>query len=130
MARARGAWTEEDVEQWIGLLLRTGVLVAAAVAAIGAVVYLARYGGDRENYFWFRGVPRGLDSVHGVVAGALQLRSRWVIQLGLLLLIATPIARVALSLVAFARQRDRLYVLVTAIVLVLLLFSLLGPGIG
>ncbi len=127
---ARRQWTEEDVERWIGTLLRGGVLIAAAVAALGAAVYLARYGGDRENYFWFRGVPRGLDSAHGVVAGALHLRSRWVIQLGLLLLIATPIARVALSLVAFARQRDRLYVVVTAIVLVLLLYSLLGPGVG
>ncbi len=130
MARTRRALTDEEVEQWIGLLLRAGVLVAAAVAAVGAMVYLARYGGTHENYFWFRGVPHGLDSAHGVVAGALHLRSRWVIQLGLLLLIATPIARVGLSLWAFARQRDRLYVLVTAIVLGLLLYSLLGPGIG
>ena len=127
---ARRPWTEEDVEQWIGMLLRTGVLIAAAVAAVGAAVYLARYGGAPENYRFFRGVPRGLDSVHGVVSGALHLRSRWVIQLGLLLLIATPIARVGLSLVAFARQRDRLYVVVTSIVLGLLLYSLLGPGVG
>ncbi len=127
---ARRPWTEEDVEQWIGMLLRTGVLIAAAVAAVGAAVYLARYGGAPENYRLFRGVPHGLDSVHGVVTGALHLRSRWVIQLGLLLLIATPIARVGLSLVAFARQRDRLYVVVTSIVLGLLLYSLLGPGVG
>jgi uncharacterized membrane protein len=71
-------------------------------------------------------VPDGLDSVHGVVGGALELRSRWVVQLGLLLLIATPIARVGLSLAAFARQRDGTYVAITALVLALLLFSLLG----
>ena len=45
---------------------------------------------------------------------------------GLLLLIATPIARVALSLIAFARQRDRMYVCITTLVLGLLLFSLFG----
>jgi uncharacterized membrane protein len=49
-----------------------------------------------------------------------------VIQLGLLLLVATPIARVALSLIGFFRQGDRKYVVITAIVLGILLFSLVG----
>ncbi len=129
-ARGRREWTEEEVEQWIGTLLLVGVLLAAAVAAVGGLVYLVRYGGDRESYRVFHGVPRGLSTVHGVLAGALHLRSRWVIQLGLLLLIATPVARVALSLVTFAHQRDRLYMAVTAIVLALLLYGLLGPGVG
>ncbi len=130
MARTGRGWTEEEFEQWIGGLLRAGVMVAAAVAAVGAAVYLVRWGGGHENYRVFHGVPRGLDSVRGVVGGALRLRSRWVIQLGLLLLIATPISRVALSLLAFGRQRDWLYVGVTAIVLLLLLYGLLGPGVG
>ncbi len=130
MARTRRGWTEEEFEQWIGGVLRGGVLIAAAVAAVGALVYLVRWGGGHEDYRVFHGVPRGLDSAHGVVGGALHLRSRWIIQLGLLLLIATPIARVALSLVAFGRQRDWLYVGVTAVVLALLLYSLLGPGVG
>ena len=126
----RRDWTEEEVEQWIGMLLLVGVIVAAAVAAVGGVVYLFRYGGVHENYRVFHGVPRGLNSVHGVLGGAFHLRSRWVIQLGLLLLIATPVARVALSLVTFLHQRDRLYVAITAIVLALLLYGLLGPGVG
>ena len=45
--------------------------------------------------------------------------------MGLLLLIATPVARVAFSVAAFAEQRDRLYVVVTSIVLLLLIYSLL-----
>lgn len=64
--------------------------------------------------------------MQGVIGSALSLHSLGVIQLGLLLLVATPIARVALSLVAFMRQRDRRYVLITAIVLAILLFSLAG----
>jgi uncharacterized membrane protein len=46
-----------------------------------------------------------------------------IIQLGVLLLIATPVARVAFALVAFAIERDRLYVAVSATVLAVLLFS-------
>ncbi len=52
------------------------------------------------------------------------------IQLGLLLLIATPIARVAFSVVGFAIERDRMYVVFTLIVLAILLYSLLGSGVG
>jgi uncharacterized membrane protein len=44
--------------------------------------------------------------------------------LGILILIATPVARVAFSVFAFAEERDRMYVIVTLIVLALLLFSL------
>jgi uncharacterized membrane protein len=126
----RERMSDEEVEQWIGRLLQLGVVISAAVAIIGGVVYLFRYGTGPTHYARFRGVPAGLESVHGIVEGALALRSRWVIQLGLLLLIATPILRVALALVAFLRQRDYTYVLVTSLVLALLLYSLLVSGSG
>jgi uncharacterized membrane protein len=119
-------WTDHQVEQFIGRLLQGGVVFSAVVALVGGAVYLSRYGSTPAHYHTFRGVPDGLDSVKGVVVGALSLRSRWVIQFGLLLLIATPVARVALSLIAFAQQRDRTYVVITAIVLAVLLFSLFG----
>ena len=67
-----------------------------------------------------------LRSVTGIVRSALGGNSLGVIQLGLLLLIATPVARVALSLVGFVRQADRTYVLITTVVLAILLFSLAG----
>jgi uncharacterized membrane protein len=63
------------------------------------------------------------------VRDALAMRGRGIIQLGLLLLIATPVARVAISVVAFAVQRDRLYVAITLLVLAILLCSLMsGQG--
>lgn len=129
MAAFGKRWTDEELEQWIGGLLRAGVMLAAGVALVGAVFYILRYGGRTIDYGTFHGVPAGLDSVHGIIPGAMHLRSRWIVQLGVVLLIATPIARVALSLIAFAVQRDRTYVVVTAIVLGLLIFSLLGPGV-
>jgi uncharacterized membrane protein len=59
----------------------------------------------------------------------MNCRGRGLIQLGLLFLIATPIARVALSIVGFALERDRMYVGFTVIVLLVLLYSLLGSGL-
>ncbi len=70
-AAARGRWTDERIEAWIGTLLRVGVIIAAVVAAFGAVIYMFRYGAQRADYHTFHGVPAGLDSVQGVLAGAL-----------------------------------------------------------
>jgi len=52
------------------------------------------------------------------------MHAHGIIQLGLLLLIATPVARVAFSVVAFAAERDWLYVAITLIVLAILIYSL------
>lgn len=127
-SQKRGAWSDDQVEMFVGNLLRFGVILSAAVAAIGGVLYLAAHGSTVAQYSVFRGEPDELRSVRAVIRGAFHLRSRSVVQLGLLLLIATPIARVALSLVAFARQRDRMYVLITSIVLALLLYGLTGAS--
>jgi uncharacterized membrane protein len=119
----------DPMELFIGNLLRVGVIVAAVVAAIGGVIFLAARGGSVADYHVFVGQPEHLRSVSGVLTGVAHLDSASIVQLGILLLIATPIARVALSLVAFAREHDRTYVAITALVLALLLFSLAGPGV-
>ena len=127
---ARARWSDEEVDQFLGTLLRAGVLIAAAVALAGGLLYLARYGLQPAPRRIFHGEPAALTSVAGIVRGAFALHSEYVIQLGLVLLIATPVARVAFSLVAFAIQRDRVYVLITSIVLALLLFSLFSGTAG
>ena len=65
----------------------------------------------------------------GILADIGQFRGRGIIQLGLLLLIATPVARVVFAIIGFALEKDRLYVVVAALVLGILLFSLFGGGI-
>ena len=119
---------DDQIERAIGNLLRVGVLVAAAVTAVGGVVYLARHGGETadDSVFWRE--PADLRGPVGVVRDALAGSSRGIIQLGALLLIATPVARVAFTVYAFGRRRDVLYVVVTLVVLALLLFSLFGGG--
>ncbi len=116
--------SDHTVEQVVGRMLQLGVLLAAIVVLIGAVLLLLQHGSEPVSYVAFSGEPERLRSVAGIVRGALTMQSDAVVQLGLLLLIATPIARVALTLVAFAIQRDRAYVVITLIVLALLLYGL------
>jgi uncharacterized membrane protein len=121
--------TGRKMATFIGTLLRTGVILAATVVLAGAVVYLARHGMDAPQYHAFRGEPSDLCSVTGIVADAVALSGRGIIQLGLLLLIATPVMRVAVSLAAFLLERDWTYVVATLIVLSLLIYSLLGGSL-
>jgi uncharacterized membrane protein len=101
-------------------------VVSASVVAIGGIVYLARHGAEEPHFHAFRGEPAEFRSVAGILTSTVLLSGRGIIQVGLLVLIATPVMRVILSLVRFARQRDWSYVAFTALVLSLLLYSLLG----
>ena len=122
-------WRDRRIEVILGNLLRTGVLISAAVVLSGACVYLSRHAHEPADYRVFRGEPSEYRTIPGVIQSVMNGRGRGLIQLGLLLLIATPIARVAFSVVGFAIERDRLYVGFTLIVLAVLLYSLLGSGI-
>ena len=112
------------MERVVGRLLQVGVLMAAAVVATGGVMLLGRHGGETANYAVFASQPDALRSVGGIVRGALAADARAIVQLGLLLLIATPVARVVFTLLAFIVQRDRLYVAITSIVLAVLAVGL------
>jgi uncharacterized membrane protein len=115
--------SEERFESLIGTLLRTGVILAAAVVLAGGALYLAKYWRVKPDYRIFRGEPADLRSVSGIFQDTVGWHARGVIQFGLLLLIATPIARVAFCVAAFASERDWLYVTTTLIVLAILIYS-------
>ncbi|HUK14081.1 MAG TPA: DUF1634 domain-containing protein [Thermoanaerobaculaceae bacterium] len=119
-------WTDQRIEQVVGGLLRTGVAVAAAVVLAGGVLFLVRHGAEQPHYGVFHGEPSDLRSVRGIVADVASGRARGLIQLGLLLLVATPVARVVFSVAGFALEHDRTYVWITLAVLAVLLFSLAG----
>jgi uncharacterized membrane protein len=114
------------MEKIIGDLLRAGVLLSALIVACGALIYLIRHGHSPADYRVFHGEPTDLKNVRGILRSAFKLRGRGIIQLGLLVLIATPVARVAVSVWGFAAERDRMYVAFTLIVLAILLCSLAG----
>jgi uncharacterized membrane protein len=125
MADGPGGWTDERVEAVLGNLLRAGVLLSAVVVSVGGGIYLAHHGRDRvAHYHTFDGEPPELTNPRLIVRSALHHSGRGLIQFGLLLLIATPVARVVFSVFAFLRERDWTYVALTSFVLLVLLFSL------
>jgi len=124
-------WNDHRIELIVGILLRVGVMLAASVVLFGAIVYLIRNGtASLPDYKSFHGETAQLSTVEGILAGCREFRGRAIIQLGLLLLIATPVARVAFAAVAFMLEKDKLYVFLTLIVLAILLFSLVGSSLG
>ena len=119
--------TDERLEQMVGSLLRAGVLLSAVIVFGGGVWWLAEMGRTIPAYGHFdAGAPESRH-IGGWVASLAHPRPETVIELGLLLLIATPVARVALALVGFALEHDRAYVVITVIVLVVLIYSLVMP---
>jgi uncharacterized membrane protein len=139
--------SDEVIGNWIGHLLRVGVITSAAVILAGGVIYLYYHGGasavDRHT---FKPMPpefsepgaiaraailgqRSEDSEEGPAVPLSNGRGRALIQLGLLLLIATPVLRVAFSILAFSRQRDFVYVFLALIVLSVLIYSLFSRQI-
>jgi uncharacterized membrane protein len=116
--------SDHEVEQLIGRLLQIGVAISAIVILIGGVLLVMHRGSEIPSYAVFGAEPAQFRSIGGIVHGLAALRGDAITQFGLLLLILTPIMRVALTWIAFVIQRDGLYVLVTSIVLVLLVYGL------
>jgi uncharacterized membrane protein len=124
MATAGQEAQERQVAWSIAALLRAGVALAAAVVLAGGVCYLIRHGQELAQWRAFRSEPADLRNLTAILHDALGLAARGIIQLGVLLLIATPIARVAFSALTFYRERDRTYVAITLGVLALLVYNL------
>ena len=127
-ARSERNMTDHEMDQKIGVLLRVGVIAAVVVTLSGGIWHLAQSGGASPDLRVFHGEPAELRSVKGVLGGVAAGHATSLIQLGLLLLIATPVARVMFCVYAFAAQRDRTYVAITLIVLAALAAGLSGAG--
>jgi uncharacterized membrane protein len=117
---------DQKLEVVIGHTLRIGVVTAAVIVLIGGILYLAENSFAAPHYHTFQGTSKHFDNLAGMARNIRALNSYGIIQLGLLVLIATPILRVVFSVIAFVLERDIVYVTVTLIVLAVLLYSLLG----
>ena len=122
-------WQERDVEMFIGQQLRWGVISASIIAFIGGVIYLFSHGQGTPAYTEFTGAPLYVRHLPGIIHGVLQLDGQAIIQLGVVVLLATPITRIAFSVLAFAMEKDVLYVVITLIVLGVITFSIFS-GFG
>jgi uncharacterized membrane protein len=119
---------DQRMDQIMAVLLRSGVSLAAGLVFIGGIVYLSRHDLPTIDYRLFQGEPQELRTVGGILREAAKFHGRGLIQLGLLVLIATPVARVLFSVFAFVYEKDWTYMAITMIVLALLCYSLFGGG--
>lgn len=121
-----------DFNAIIGNVLRYGVVISSVLVGTGVILILV---GDKSPNFPSI-LSQLISSDYGkptlnfsiLVAGVLSLNPIFVIQLGLLILLATPIVRVAASILLFAAEKDMIYVALTVFVLVVLLFSIFIVG--
>ena len=116
---------DHRIENVMGRLLQAGVLLASAVVLIGGLLYLNAYAGIVKDYRTFTGEPGSLRHPVELFRLLTTGDAAAIVQLGVLLLIATPIARVVFAAVGFAVERDRLYVAISLAVLAVLIFGLL-----
>jgi uncharacterized membrane protein len=132
---------EEDqrLEVAIAMLLRIGVVIAAVLVAIGGIIALRHPESTVPNFRVFHApvfhapgeaatAAPAHTAIYSISAVFRQLRGgsgATIIALGLLVLIATPIARVVFAIIGFARERDTLYTVISLVVLAILAFSLI-----
>ncbi|BAZ37072.1 hypothetical protein NIES4101_29930 [Calothrix sp. NIES-4101] len=123
------AENEQQLENLLSNLLKYGVLLASAVVLFGGIIYLVHQWDQPAKYTFFRGEPEQFSSPEGVVNAVLAGSDRAIIQLGLIILVATPILRVIISLFAFLQARNFIYVVITLLVITCLSYSLVGAYI-
>ncbi len=128
-AKSGRTWTEQDMDRVISLILRAGLVLCAVLVIFGGALYLARHGGETVAYRLFRGEPPSYRYLPGILDEALHIHGRGFILAGLIVLVATPVVRVAYSVLAFALRREPIYIAATLIVLGILLFSLITGGL-
>jgi uncharacterized membrane protein len=121
-------FTDKRLESSVSRMLLSGVILSALLVLFGGILYLRSRSTTTPDYRHFSASSTVLSSFAGIAHDAMDLDPDSVIQLGLLLLIATPVVRVAFCVVGFARQRDRLYVFISASVLCILAYSLVQGG--
>ena len=124
--RPGSKWTDERVDQILGTLLQTGVIVSGLVVLAGGILYLLHNGHVAVHYESFSADREAFGGIALTLRDASRGYGRAIIECGLLLLIATPVARVVFSIVAFALERERLYIVLTLIVFLILIYSLFG----
>jgi uncharacterized membrane protein len=125
-----GKFKDKDMQVVIGWVLRTGVFLSMTIVIIGGIIYLYRHGHSIVNYSEFKGIPNFIHSFNGIINGIVTIRGRAIIQAGIILLIATPIIRVAFSAIGFILEKDYLYTGITFIVLLIIFISAFSGHAG
>ena len=121
---------DKDMQVVIGWILRAGVVLSMIIVFIGGILFVYRHGDSIPDYRVFKGVPYFIRDMSGIIQGVLTGKGQAIIQLGIILLIATPVIRVAFSAIGFIIEKDYLYTIITLIVLLIIVISMLSGNIG
>ncbi|HTK18898.1 MAG TPA: DUF1634 domain-containing protein [Mucilaginibacter sp.] len=125
-----GSIKDNDLQVIIGWILRVGVIVSMSLVFVGGIVFLYRHGHSIPAYKPFKGVPPFIQGIPGILNGVISFKGQAIIQLGIVLLIATPIIRVAFSAIGFLLEKDYLYTFITLIVLLIIIASMISGHAG
>jgi len=125
----RTGYGNAPMELWISRVLLYGVLLAAAIILTGLALFLLRGEIGGESLSGLVDQQKTGADLGSILRGAGRLDGKSLIQLGLFVLILTPISRVAMSVFFFLRERDRVFVAITAVVLCVLLGGLIGSAL-
>ena len=128
--KGKSSLKDKDIQVIIGWILRGGVAVSMILVFIGGVFFVYRHGYSMPDYKTFKGIPFFVQNIGGILNGVIMLKGQAIIQLGIILLIATPVIRVAFSAVGFLMEKDYLYTVITLIVLLIILASMISGNAG
>ncbi|RZI49360.1 DUF1634 domain-containing protein [Lactococcus kimchii] len=111
-----------QIERNIGKILRVGVFISAVVIIIGILMFVVS---------GHSGYPEGIwpDKFNEILTGLVEFRALAWLMAGLFLLILTPVLRVVASIISFTKEGDKLYVIITSLVLIILIIAMIiGHG--
>jgi uncharacterized membrane protein len=125
VSTSEGHGADAALTRAVGLVLQWGVILAAVITAVGGVVFLRAHGADVPQFSEFRGSTGWWTSLGTILRAAASGDGSALIETGLLVLIATPVARVVMLLLGFTRERNWTYVMLSLLVLGALSISVL-----
>lgn len=115
---------EKDLQSLIGNLLRIGVIIAMTIVIAGTFLFLWQHGKETADYSQFN--EQDVFSFPGFFHQLMNGESTAIVDLGVMVLIATPVARVLFTMIGFWLEKDRLYTVIAFIVLCIIIFSMLS----
>jgi len=114
----------------LGRVLRAGTVISVSIVFFGGIIYLYRHGHSVADYSVWKGIPGFIQNAGSLIKGAFDLRGQAIIQLGIILLIATPIIRVIFSTIGFVLEKDYMYTGISILVLLIIFISMMSGHAG
>jgi len=121
---------DTDIQSLLGKVLRAGTVISMSIVLFGGIVYMCRHGYSVVNYHKFTGIPDFVQYTSRLIPGAISFKGQAIIQIGIILLIFTPIVRVVFSSIGFLLEKDYLYSGISLLVLVIIFASMLSGHAG